>query len=109
VRGTIVEARDRALPALVVTVEQVDTERLARRDRLAHGRVKIVLRVAQRRLPEADVAGRHVEVARLRAEVVDLGVRIVDAGATRPEMPAVQHGETRGDVAQGQSQVHVPV
>ncbi len=65
------EPGDHPLAALVVAVEDVDRERRASCDRIG-GRAEVVaLGLAERALPEADVADRHVQVAREPAEVVE--------------------------------------
>src|SRR5581483_9048582 len=81
------EARDRALAQLVVAVEHVDHEPLARLDRTARICEALLRRVAERALPEADLAGRDVQVAGQPPERLDrrmFGVAEGGAGEERP-------------------------
>ena len=61
----------------MVCVQQLDPEDAPRRYGLHQGGVLGIVTVADRRLPEADVSTRHVQVARLRTELVGLGVRMI--------------------------------
>jgi hypothetical protein len=55
VLGQEVEAADRLLAALVVSIEDVDGDRLCPSDQVSDGRVQLVAGVAQGRLPVAGV------------------------------------------------------
>jgi hypothetical protein len=79
------EAADHALTALEVPVEDVDADALRRLDRATGSAVAVARRVAERALPEADVAGGDVEIAAERREVLQR--RRDDVGATlEPEL-----------------------
>src|SRR5438552_2797096 len=58
------ETADHPLAAFVVAVEDVDGHLAARLDRLPRRRELRRGRIPERSLPEAGVAGRHVEIAR---------------------------------------------
>src|SRR5436189_2673290 len=72
------EPADRALAALVVAVEDLDCERLPLLDRAPRVVELRRRRVAERALPEADVTGRDVDVARQPCELLERRV-VADA------------------------------
>src|SRR6202042_564589 len=93
------ETGDGALAALMVGVEQFDRPRLASLD--SRPRLLVTSRrgVAERPLPETDVAHRYVQVPGLPLEllqrrVIDVPVRL------REETPALQHRDPVARVAQ---------
>src|SRR3989440_10320401 len=69
------EAADRALPAFVVGIEEVDGQPHARLDGAPHVGVRVVAHVPDGSLPEADIPGWHIQVPRLTTEGVRIAVR----------------------------------
>src|SRR5205085_1450339 len=88
------EPADRALPADLVAVEQVDAERPPLGARGGDPAKDVIVRLAQGALPHTHVARGYVDVADLAAEV--LRGRMVDVGRHQvgPGVPALEHGDT---------------
>ena len=98
------EAADGPLAALVVGVEQLHRPRLARLDGGARLLVAGRRGVAERPLPETDVAHRYVQVPGLPLELLQRRV-IAVAARVREEPPALQHRDPVARVAQRDRQV----
>src|SRR4029453_8270220 len=88
------EAADHPLAALVVAVEQLHGELAVDLNGLARLGVARLGRVAERPLPEADVARRHVQVAGQGAEARRVGVRLVAADPLGPRVAGVADSPT---------------
>src|SRR2546426_5597051 len=105
------EAADDALASLLIAVEEIDGERLPRADGFEDGGALGVVRLPDGALPEADVAGRNVQVAGLRPEL--RGIRAVERQTgvlrLRDSAPAEDHGDAGSHVAQRGGQVDDPV
>lgn len=101
------EAAHGPLPTLVVAVEEVDGERGLLLVDLVESGAHLVVVLAHRRLPEADLSGGDEEVPRLAAEGLDLGL-VLDADP-RLDAPAVEDGDARADVAQRHHEIEAIV
>lgn len=62
-KGTEHESADRVLVAVVVAIQKVEADPFALCDRRADLGEHVLGRIAKRSLPEAEVAGGHVDVA----------------------------------------------
>src|SRR2546423_3436274 len=102
------EAADHALPALEVAVEDVHTHALWRFDGAAGLAIAVAPRVAERALPEADVARSDVEIAGEGDELLERrrgAVRTAFLLELGIEAPAVEDGDPGADVADGDHEV----
>src|SRR6478736_5517702 len=99
------EVRDRSLAELVVAVEDLHAEGLARADRLARGREARLSGIAKRTLPEARFARRDVEVAGQPAKLLERRMTLCAAAEVGVEVPAVEHRDAAPDVADRDRQV----
>src|SRR5581483_6281225 len=68
-----------------------------------------VVRVAQRTLPQADVAAGDVQVAHLGAELLLRNMFANGPLQSGPDAPALADADSRADVAQAHHQVDDPV
>ncbi len=99
------EPADDALAALEVAVEEVDRERAACGDGLARGDELCRARVTVGALPEADVSGGDVEVAREPGERRRIERRVAARHASHGEPPAVEHGDPGAGVPERDREV----
>jgi hypothetical protein len=98
------ESADHPLTAFMVTVEQVNRDRLRCGSGIPGHRIQRLIGIAKRPLPEARVAGGYVNVASQPAEF--LAVRRIGAGQPlRGEVPAMEHRDTGSGVAEPDDQV----
>src|ERR1700677_1930646 len=98
------DSGDGPLAALLVAVQQLDRPRPGGLDDLPRGLVAGVVRIADGALPESDVAGRDVQVAGLRLEVLNRW-RLLAAMPLGIEDPAMQHGQSTARVAERHREV----
>jgi hypothetical protein len=109
VHGHQVDAADGALLSELVAVEHLDADWLASGTCLGDRRVRVVVGIAERPLPQANIAGGNVQVSRLKAHFVDRNV-IDGAGEdARPDRPRAHDGDAGADVAEADRQVDDPV
>jgi hypothetical protein len=99
------DAGDGALLSPLVAVEHLDADGLSSGERFGDRRVRAVVGIAQRALPEADIPGRDVQVARLGTQFFDGKVIDVAGEEARPDRPRPHDGDARTDVAQAEGQV----
>src|SRR3954453_22848202 len=101
--GTQAEATDRPLSALVISVEQEDREALLlARKRGLHHRAVLVVRPADAGLPEPRVGGRHIEIAKLLAEVLLTGMLLLSlAKPSADDVPVMEDRHAGTHVAEG--------
>src|SRR6185436_3160028 len=97
------------LLSLVVGVQQLDQEDRSRLDPFAESSILGIFRVADRRLPEADVPAGYVQIPLLRAELVALGMPVLGEQRLEAHVPAVEDGDPRAGVANRHRQVDVAV
>ena len=88
----------------MVAVQQLDGHAVTRLRSVRGKAEDRFVRVTERTLPEADIPGGDVDIARELAKVPGVGVRC-GPDALRPEEPAVQHGDTGAGVAQADHEV----
>src|SRR5260370_21289256 len=93
-RSIAQEAADGPLASLVIAVQHIDHQE-ARIDAPQHLCSMRMVGLADRRLPEARVAGGNVQVTRLRTEVTGVRTRHPTAGFFWPCPPRLAHGAAR--------------
>ena len=102
------EAADHALASLVVAVEEVERDPLARGEGVVETGTHLVAAITQRPLPEADAAGGDIEIPLLEPQAPDVGgLRGDDMRWRQP--PGVEDGDSGADVAQREDKIEVVV
>ena len=100
------KARDGALAARVIPVEEIDGEGLARLDHFLRLSEFLRIGISERTLPEPEVSRGYVEISGQSADVLERCMTLVGTPSqTWEEPPAVEDGDPRADISHPHSKV----